>query len=77
MRSQALLDAGVPSDQVARLERMLSTFVLGYAVSEVGGSFSRGTLGTRERRGQLPGTELPPTTSWARGWTRRGPGRPS
>ena len=56
---QALLDAGVPSDRVARLERMLSTFVLGYAVSEVGGRFSRGTLGTRERRGQLPGTELP------------------
>lgn len=56
---QALLDAGVPPDQVARLERMLSTFVLGYVVSEVGGRFSRGTLGTRERRGQLPGTELP------------------
>jgi Tetracyclin repressor-like, C-terminal domain len=56
---QALIDAGVPPDQVARLERMLSTFVLGYAVSEVGGRFAQGTLGTRERRGQLPGTELP------------------
>jgi hypothetical protein len=44
---------------VARLERMLSTFVLGYAVSEVGGRFAAGTLGTRERRAQLPGTELP------------------
>ena len=56
---QALMDAGVPPGQVARLERMLSTFVLGYAVSEVSGRFARGTLGTRERRGQLPGTELP------------------
>jgi AcrR family transcriptional regulator len=43
---QALMDAGVPQGQVARLERMLSTF-------------AHGTLGTRERRGQLPGTELP------------------
>jgi AcrR family transcriptional regulator len=56
---QALLDAGVPPGQVARLERMLSTFVLGYAVSEVGGRFAAGTLGTRERRAQLPATELP------------------
>jgi AcrR family transcriptional regulator len=56
---QALLDAGVPPGQVARLERMLSTFVLGYAVSEVGGRFAAGTLGTRERRAQLPGMELP------------------
>ena len=56
---QALLDAGVPPGQVARLERMLSTFVLGYAVSEVGGRFAAGTLGTRERRAQLPGAELP------------------
>jgi AcrR family transcriptional regulator len=63
---QALLDAGVPSDQVARIERMLSTFVLGYAVSEVGGRFGTATMGTREKRGQLPGlvlqahNELPP-----------------
>ena len=56
---QALLDAGVPPEQVARLERMVSTFVLGYAVSEVGGRFAAGTLGTRERRGQLPDAELP------------------
>lgn len=56
---QALMDAGVPPGQVARLERMLSTFVLGYAVSEVGGRFAAGTLGTRERRGQLPDTDLP------------------
>jgi AcrR family transcriptional regulator len=56
---QALLDAGVPEQQVARLERMLSTFVLGYAISEVGGRFAAGTLGTRERRAQLPEADLP------------------
>ena len=56
---QALLDAGVPDREVTRIERLVSTFVLGYAVSEVSGRFAPGTLGTRERRGQLPGTELP------------------
>ncbi len=56
---QALLDAGVAPPQVARMERMLSTFVIGFAVSEVSGRFAAGTLGTRERRAQLPGTELP------------------
>lgn len=37
---RALLDAGVPPEQVPRLERMVSTFVLGYAVSEVNGRFA-------------------------------------
>jgi AcrR family transcriptional regulator len=55
----ALLDAGVPPEHVPRFERMFSTFVLGFAVSEASGRFSVGTLGTRERRGQLPEGELP------------------
>ena len=55
----ALLDAGTPADQVARIERLVSTFVIGYAVSEVGGRFSAGMLGTRERRGQIGAAELP------------------
>jgi AcrR family transcriptional regulator len=55
----ALLDAGVPEGQVARIERLLSTFVLGYAVSEVNGRFTAGSLGTRARRAQLPEAELP------------------
>lgn len=63
---QALLEAGVPADQVARMERLLSTFVLGYAISEVGGRFAAGTLGTRERRAQLPATELPAHRELAR-----------
>lgn len=64
---QALLDAGVPEAQVARLERLVSTFVLGYAISEVSGRFAAGTLGTRERRAQLPDTDLPAHHNLA-GW---------
>jgi AcrR family transcriptional regulator len=41
----ALLDAGVPEPQVPRLERMLSTFVLGHATSEVNGRFAAGRRG--------------------------------
>lgn len=41
----ALLDAGVPEPEVPRLERMLSTFVLGYATSEVNGRFAAGRRG--------------------------------
>ncbi|MFD6951560.1 MULTISPECIES: TetR/AcrR family transcriptional regulator [unclassified Nocardiopsis] len=54
-----LLDAGVPGEQVAGLERMVSTFVLGFAVSEVSGRFGEGNLGTRRRREQLSPRELP------------------
>lgn len=56
---QALMDAGLPDQEVARVERMVSTFVLGFAISEVSGRFSAGTLGTRERRGQLSPDDLP------------------
>jgi AcrR family transcriptional regulator len=55
----ALIDAGVPATEVARVERMVSTFVIGYAASETGGRFSTGTLNPRGRRGQLPAGELP------------------
>ena len=54
---QALLDAGVPDSEVARVERMVSTFVLGYAISEAGGRFARNDW--RERRAQLEGVDLP------------------
>jgi AcrR family transcriptional regulator len=47
---QALLDAGVQPDQVARVERMMSTFVLGYAISETGGRFAAACLDARQRR---------------------------
>ncbi|WP_327641116.1 TetR/AcrR family transcriptional regulator [Kribbella sp. NBC_00482] len=56
---QTILDAGIPDDQVARVERLLSTFVMGFAASEVNGRFSRGTLNPRSRRTQLAPTELP------------------
>jgi AcrR family transcriptional regulator len=55
----ALLEAGVPPQEVPRLERLVSTIVLGYAVSEASGRFAAGTLGPRARRGQLPEGDLP------------------
>jgi AcrR family transcriptional regulator len=55
----ALLDAGVPPKEVPRVERMISTVVLGFAASEVSGRFSIGSLMPRERRAQLPDAELP------------------
>jgi hypothetical protein len=48
----ALLDAGVPESEVPRLERMLTTVVIGYAASEAGGRFGRGGI-ERGRRGGL------------------------
>jgi AcrR family transcriptional regulator len=55
---QALLDAGIPEAKVPRIERLLSTFVLGFAASEVNGRFSAGTLNPRARRAQFPGGEV-------------------
>jgi len=54
---QALLDAGVPDREVARVERMVSTVVLGYAISEASGRF--GDDDPRERRALLAGVDLP------------------
>ena len=55
----ALMEAGVPDGRVAGWERMFSTFVLGFAVSEVSGRFGEGNLGTKERRERLEPGELP------------------
>ena len=55
----ALIDAGVPDADVARVERLVSTFVIGYGASETGGRFSTGTLNPRGRRAQLAAAELP------------------
>lgn len=55
----ALLDLGVPHHQVPRVERMLSTFTLGYATSEVNGRFAGGTTSPRARRAQFAAGELP------------------
>jgi AcrR family transcriptional regulator len=54
---QALLDAGVPDREVARVERLVSTLVLGYAISEAGGRFAAGQ--PRERRAMAAGADLP------------------
>lgn len=56
---RTLLDAGVPAAEVPRIERLVSTTILGYAVSEVNGRFGVGTLNPRARRGQLPAGALP------------------
>ncbi|TCR15116.1 TetR/AcrR family transcriptional regulator [Streptomyces sp. BK205] len=55
----ALVEAGVPESEVPRLERLISTFVIGFAASEASGRFSPGALDPRGRRGQLPAGELP------------------
>jgi AcrR family transcriptional regulator len=55
---QALLDLGVPEAEVPRIERLLSTFVLGFAASEVNGRFSAGTLNPRGSRAEFPGGEV-------------------
>jgi hypothetical protein len=55
----ALVEAGVPERDVPRLERLISTFVLGFAASEASGRFAPGALDPRARRGQLPDGELP------------------
>jgi AcrR family transcriptional regulator len=60
-----LLDVGVPPDQVPRVERLLSTFVLGYATSEVNGRFEAGTVNPQARRGQFAPEEVPAHTALA------------
>jgi AcrR family transcriptional regulator len=54
----ALLEAGVPAAEVPRLERMLSTVVIGFAASEAGGRF-RSRDDPRSFRGMLPDGTLP------------------
>jgi AcrR family transcriptional regulator len=63
---QALLSAGVPDDEVPRLERLLSTFILGYGLSETGGRFGPRELNPRGTRGNLAGGALPGHTRLAK-----------
>ncbi|MEU4170265.1 TetR/AcrR family transcriptional regulator [Streptomyces sp. NPDC026665] len=55
----ALIEAGVPEPQVPRLERLISTFVIGFAASEASGRFTPGTGDPRGRRGHVDDGELP------------------
>lgn len=48
-----LLAAGVPPTAVPRLERLLSTFLIGHLVSEVSGRFGDGTADPPARRAGL------------------------
>ena len=56
---EALLAAGVAPADVPRLERMLSTFVIGHTLSEVSGRFGDGTLDPAGRRAQAPPGTIP------------------
>lgn len=55
----ALLDAGVPDRHVPRLERLVSTFVLGFAASEASGRFDPDAPDPRPRRGRTADGGLP------------------
>lgn len=55
----ALRRAGIPDREVPRVERLISTAILGFAASEVGGRFGTGSMGTRARRAQAEPGLLP------------------
>jgi AcrR family transcriptional regulator len=50
-----LLTAGVPAREVPRVERLVSTYMIGWVASEVGGRFVSGELNPRARRGLVGG----------------------
>jgi AcrR family transcriptional regulator len=54
----AMLEAGVQPAEVPRLERMVSTFLLGYTASEAGGRFAADRE-AQGRAGRLPQADLP------------------
>jgi AcrR family transcriptional regulator len=60
----ALLELGVPPAEVPRVERLLSTFALGYATSEVNGRFT--SANPRGSRGRLDPDEFPAHHSLAK-----------
>lgn len=56
---RALVDAGVPEPQIPRVERLVSTFVLGFVLSEVTTRFAPGTVPPAERLRLRPAAEIP------------------
>ncbi|HEY7177398.1 MAG TPA: TetR family transcriptional regulator [Micromonosporaceae bacterium] len=56
---QALLDAGIPDAQVPRLERLFTTFCLGFALSDVNGRFAAGEVNPRARRADAAPGSVP------------------
>jgi AcrR family transcriptional regulator len=56
---QALLDADVPHAEIPRLERLVSTFIFGWALSEASGRFAASRMSRQERRELLGPDELP------------------
>jgi AcrR family transcriptional regulator len=55
----ALLEAGVPPAEVARVERLVSTALIGFAISEVGGRFAATRGAPSERAAWATAQELP------------------
>jgi len=56
---QVLLDAGVPPAEIPRLERFVTTFVMGWALSEASGRFASSRMSRPERRKLLGPDEMP------------------
>ena len=54
----ALRDAGVPDELVPRAERLLSTFVIGFAASEVGGRFAAHDQAVRDADFEWAGEQI-------------------
>src|SRR5262249_35464407 len=69
-----LLDAGVPDTEVPRLERLLTTFCMGFALSELSGRFGDSCDDPRDRRadaapGSVPAHDrLPPILDAGTEW---------
>lgn len=76
----ALCEAGVEEAQVPRMERLLSTFMLGFAASEAGGRFTAtceeldGDLALAARWLFAALADRPPSTAGREGSKRRGAG---
>jgi AcrR family transcriptional regulator len=56
---QTLLDAGVPDAEVSRIERLISTAIVGFVVSEAEGRFGPGSATPQARLARLPEAEFP------------------
>jgi AcrR family transcriptional regulator len=56
---QVLLDAGVADAEVPRLERLVTTFCMGFALSEIHGRFDARQVVTRSERGRIAPGSVP------------------
>ncbi len=66
----ALRDAGTPDELVPRIERLLSTFVIGFAASEAGGRFAAHAQAVRDADFQWMRTQVVRAAEASRGANR-------